>query len=138
MASHPKSEWERLKDDTHLIACITKYWIVSQSWQWKIILFLHPNRLFKCTQHNNINHLATINLNSLNFFFFFFTLGIDEYRVSVVDASPLPEPRLITSTVHRDVDRPDNDLSILIMSWGQFIDHDLTLAAPPRGRKKYC
>ncbi|XP_015784100.1 peroxidase [Tetranychus urticae] len=58
--------------------------------------------------------------------------GIDGYRVSVVDGSPLPSARMVTATVHRDVDRPDSDLTILIMSWGQFIDHDLTLAAPPR------
>ncbi|RWS18992.1 oxidase/peroxidase-like protein, partial [Leptotrombidium deliense] len=58
--------------------------------------------------------------------------GIDGQRVSVVDKGTLPSARLITSIVHRDVDHPNMDLSILIMSWGQFIDHDLTLAAPPR------
>lgn len=59
--------------------------------------------------------------------------GIDLPRVSVVDGSPLPSPRLITQAVHRDHDHPQGQLSILLMSWGQFIDHDLTLAAPPRG-----
>lgn len=63
----------------------------------------------------------------------YFNLGIQTPRVSVVDGSSLPSPRLITSTVHRDFDRPDFQLSVLLMSWGQFIDHDLTLAAGPRG-----
>lgn len=35
---------------------------------------------------------------------------------------------------HREHDNPHGELSILIMSWGQFIDHDITLAAPPRGK----
>ncbi|RWS11661.1 peroxidase-like protein [Dinothrombium tinctorium] len=58
--------------------------------------------------------------------------GIDGPRVSIVDKGPLPSPRLITSIVHKDYDHPNAELSILLMSWGQFIDHDLTLAAPPR------
>lgn len=60
--------------------------------------------------------------------------GIDAPRVSVVDGSPLPSPRLITSTVHAEHDVPQGELSILIMSWGQFIDHDLTLSASPKSK----
>lgn len=60
--------------------------------------------------------------------------GIQQERVSVVDGSPLPSPRLITSLVHRDHDQPSSDLSLLIMVWGQVIDHDVALAAPPRGK----
>lgn len=60
--------------------------------------------------------------------------GIHMDRVSVVDGSPLPSPRLVTSIVHRDHDQPSGDLSLLIMVWGQIIDHDVALAAPPRGK----
>lgn len=60
--------------------------------------------------------------------------GIQAERSSVVDGSPLPSPRLVTSTVHRDNDQPSGDLSLLIMVWGQIIDHDVALAAPPRGK----
>lgn len=60
--------------------------------------------------------------------------GIQEERRSVLDDSPLPSPRLVTSIVHRDHDQPSGDLSLLIMVWGQIIDHDLALAAPPRGK----
>ena len=34
--------------------------------------------------------------------------------------------------VHADFDRPSTDMTILVMSWGQFLDHDLALAMPPR------
>lgn len=48
-------------------------------------------------------------------------------------AKELPPVRVISSVVHRDVDIPNHDLSILFMSWGQLLDHDMTRAAqsPP-------
>lgn len=62
--------------------------------------------------------------------------GIHLDRVSALDGSELPSPRLVTSMVHRDHDQPSGDLSLLIMVWGQIIDHDVALAAPPRGKFK--
>ncbi|XP_022239815.1 chorion peroxidase-like [Limulus polyphemus] len=58
--------------------------------------------------------------------------GISAPRVSVVDGGPLPLARMVSTYIHRDFDTPSGDLSILLMSWGQFIDHDMTLAASPR------
>lgn len=46
-------------------------------------------------------------------------------------ALDLPSARLVTSLVHRDVDLPNHDFSILFMSWGQLLDHDMTRAAQP-------
>lgn len=60
--------------------------------------------------------------------------GIEQDRVSVVDGSALPAARLVSSTIHRDFDQPSGELSLLIMVWGQVIDHDVALAAPPRGK----
>lgn len=60
--------------------------------------------------------------------------GIHLDRVSALDGSELPSPRLVTSMIHRDHDQPSGDLSLLIMVWGQIIDHDVALAAPPRGK----
>lgn len=60
--------------------------------------------------------------------------GIHMDRVSVVDGSPLPLARQVTSAIHRDVDSPSGDLTLMIMVWGQIIDHDVALAAPPRGK----
>lgn len=60
--------------------------------------------------------------------------GIQGPRESVIKGAELPNVRLVTSIVHNDHDHPGGELTILIMSWGQFIDHDLALAAPPRGK----
>lgn len=46
-------------------------------------------------------------------------------------AHELPAARLVTSIVHRDLDLPSHDFSILFMSWGQLLDHDMTRAAQP-------
>lgn len=64
--------------------------------------------------------------------------GVQAERVSVEDGSALPSARLITSMVHQDHDQPSSDLSLLIMVWGQIIDHDVALAAPPRGKFITC
>ncbi|XP_046917513.2 peroxidase isoform X2 [Dermatophagoides farinae] len=58
--------------------------------------------------------------------------GIDGYRKSVMKGRKLPHPRLVTRMVHADFDHPSTDMTILVMSWGQFLDHDLALAMPPR------
>ncbi|XP_076327258.1 peroxidase-like [Tachypleus tridentatus] len=57
--------------------------------------------------------------------------GISAPRISVT-GGPLPPARLISTFIHPDFDYPSGELSILVMSWGQMIDHDLTLAALPR------
>lgn len=53
-------------------------------------------------------------------------------------ALDLPSARLVTSVVHRDVDLPNHDLSILFMSWGQLLDHDMTRAAQSPPSIKCC
>ncbi|XP_022243805.1 peroxidasin homolog [Limulus polyphemus] len=60
--------------------------------------------------------------------------GISVPRISV-SGGPLPPARVISSHIHPDVDFPSNELSVLVMSWGQFIDHDMTLAAVPRDER---
>ncbi|XP_022249462.1 peroxidase-like isoform X2 [Limulus polyphemus] len=57
--------------------------------------------------------------------------GISAPRISV-SGGPLPPARLISTFIHPDFDNPSGELSILVMSWGQMIDHDLTLASLPR------
>ncbi|KAG9510118.1 Chorion peroxidase [Fragariocoptes setiger] len=55
--------------------------------------------------------------------------GLQEPR-RAQSGQPLPSARLITSIVHRDVDVPSNDFSMLFSSWGQLLDHDMSRAAP--------
>ena len=58
--------------------------------------------------------------------------GIDGLRPSTIRGRSLPHPRMVIRSVHRDQDRPSTGMTIMFMSWGQFIDHDLALAMPPR------
>ncbi|XP_059161750.1 chorion peroxidase-like [Physella acuta] len=51
--------------------------------------------------------------------------GIGAPRVSGVDGTPLPSPRLVSRLVHPDV----TDLlskTLMVMQWGQWLDHDVT------------
>ncbi|KAG9509281.1 Chorion peroxidase, partial [Fragariocoptes setiger] len=53
-------------------------------------------------------------------------------------ALELPLVRRVTAAVHRDVDVPSHDFSILFMSWGQLLDHDMSRAAQPPPQLKCC
>ena len=41
----------------------------------------------------------------------------------------LPNPRLVSSTFHKDQDRPSESIDQLFTIFGQFVDHDLTLSS---------
>nr|XP_045598236.1 peroxidase-like [Procambarus clarkii] len=51
--------------------------------------------------------------------------GLSRPRESVGGGS-LPSARLVSTSVVGDQDRPSPDLTLSVMQWGQFIDHDLT------------
>ena len=38
----------------------------------------------------------------------------------------LPNPRLISSSIHRQSPADTQQFTMLVMQWGQFIDHDIT------------
>ncbi|EEC04004.1 oxidase/peroxidase, putative [Ixodes scapularis] len=82
---------------------------------------------------NNVKHSSwgVTNTPFVRFLPALYSDGIQGPR-QAADGGQLPNARSISSFVHRDYDHPNRQLSILVMSWGQFIDHDLTLAAPPR------
>ncbi|GIX80257.1 peroxidasin [Caerostris extrusa] len=40
---------------------------------------------------------------------------------------PLPPPRVISLYIHRHMDQPSSDFTHLLMAFGQFVDHDITL-----------
>nr|XP_045591913.1 peroxidase-like [Procambarus clarkii] len=50
--------------------------------------------------------------------------GLSGPRVSV-GGGPLPSARLVSTSVAADEDRPSADLTLSVMQWGQFLDHDL-------------
>lgn len=45
------------------------------------------------------------------------------------DGSPLPGPRQVSVRIFQDRDRPSEIHTLLLMIWGQFIDHDVTRTA---------
>jgi peroxidase len=61
--------------------------------------------------------------------------GINEPRVSV-DGNPLPSAREVSVVLAPDRDEPNRRYTLLVMQFGQFIDHDLTLTASTRSITK--
>lgn len=53
-------------------------------------------------------------------------------RRSPTTGNELPPVRLVSLNLHPDVDNHNDDLSMLFMSWGQLINHDLALASGAR------
>ncbi|XP_023335820.1 chorion peroxidase [Eurytemora carolleeae] len=58
--------------------------------------------------------------------------GIEAFRRSVSNG-PLPNPRIISSMIHRDVSKDTNQFTMMVMQWGQFLDHDITSTPVTRG-----
>jgi len=67
--------------------------------------------------------------------------GISAPRASIT-GYPLPSPRTISSHLHKDEGFHDHAVTILLVAWGQFIDHDITLTAetkdPRTGKTPKC
>lgn len=55
--------------------------------------------------------------------------GVSEIRKTGVTGRQLPNPRTVSLATVRWSDRSDPRASLMLMQWGQFIDHDLSLAA---------
>ncbi|KAI1290125.1 Chorion peroxidase [Halotydeus destructor] len=57
--------------------------------------------------------------------------GLNELR-RAKDEDELPLPRVVSRNLAHDKDIPDRKFTLIVMQWGQFLDHDLTLAASTR------
>lgn len=55
--------------------------------------------------------------------------GVNEIRTTGVTGVRLPNPRSVSLATVVWSERHDNRASLMLMQWGQFIDHDITLAA---------
>lgn len=64
-----------------------------------------------------------------------FADGISEPRVSVVNNQPLPSARVISTGGHPDDGFHDHAVTITLVAWGQFMDHDVTLTAEAKDLK---
>ncbi|XP_033762435.1 lactoperoxidase-like [Pecten maximus] len=53
------------------------------------------------------------------------------------DSSPLPSPRLVSNVVFANTssEKKEKKLSLMVMAWGQFLDHDITLTPTASGEE---
>ncbi|XP_071515690.1 salivary peroxidase/catechol oxidase isoform X1 [Panulirus ornatus] len=56
--------------------------------------------------------------------------GLSAPRVSH-DGTELPNPRKVSATIHRDDGFHDHAATLILVAWGQMMDHDFTLTATP-------
>ncbi|XP_043224189.1 uncharacterized protein LOC122382646 isoform X1 [Amphibalanus amphitrite] len=59
--------------------------------------------------------------------------GLMSPRDRSVAGNPLPSPRLISVNIHNDVSAPHVRYNLMVMQWGQFIDHDITFTPVNKG-----
>ncbi|KAG8258755.1 peroxidase activity protein [Homalodisca vitripennis] len=59
-----------------------------------------------------------------------FADGLNAPRQSVLGHS-LPLPRIVSRTMHPDEGYHDHAGTVMVVAWGQFMDHDFTLTATP-------
>ena len=59
--------------------------------------------------------------------------GISEPKARSVMGHPLPNPRKVSQGIHSNEVTPDPKYTLMLMQWGQFVDHDLTHTPVARG-----
>lgn len=53
---------------------------------------------------------------------------------SSASGEPLPMARVVSRTIHPDEGLHEHAGTVMLVAWGQFVDHDLTLTATPLGK----
>jgi len=59
--------------------------------------------------------------------------GLMSPRERTIAGQTLPSPRLISVNIHNDVSAPHVRYNLMMMQWGQFIDHDITFTPVNKG-----
>ena len=59
--------------------------------------------------------------------------GVSKPRVTGATGAPLPNPRLISTTMHPDISNLHNRYTLMVMQFAQFLDHDLTMTPIHKG-----
>ncbi|KAK0174315.1 hypothetical protein PV327_010941 [Microctonus hyperodae] len=59
--------------------------------------------------------------------------GVSKPRMRSVTGGMLPNPRLISTTIHPDISNLHNRYTLMVMQFAQFVDHDLTMTPIHKG-----
>ncbi|XP_060522685.1 uncharacterized protein LOC132699805 [Cylas formicarius] len=59
--------------------------------------------------------------------------GISKPKITGVTGVPLPNPRVVSATVHPDISNLHKRYSLMVMQFAQFLDHDLTMTPIHKG-----
>ena len=74
-------------------------------------------------------------LSNFIFIYHLFNTGVSIPRGKLLNGTEfLPSPRLISGALISHEDRPNRDYTLLLMQWGQFIDHDITHTPINKGK----
>lgn len=60
--------------------------------------------------------------------------GVNEPKTKGASGRPLPNPRVVSTSVVLNQDSPSRGYSLLLMQYGQFLDHDMTLTTLAIGK----
>lgn len=63
----------------------------------------------------------------------FFIIGVSKPRFLGVTGLPLPNPRVVSRTVHPDISNLHKRYTLMTMQFAQFTDHDLTMTPIHKG-----
>ena len=77
--------------------------------------------------------MVRIELKVLDLFIKMFFSAISRPRFRSVGNKPLPSPRLVSIVVHADVSNLHSRYTLMLMQFGQFLDHDITLTPVNKG-----
>lgn len=63
--------------------------------------------------------------------------GLSEPREYGKDLHPLPSARVVSSQIHNDRVTHDHAVTVMLIAWGQIIDHDITFTAETKGKYSF-